>query len=264
MNGVASAPDTNGDGRRDLFLGSAKRDLNSVADSGAGIGIFGPSCAYTPYYQTVLNDAPVSCWRLDETSGTTAADAVDMVRGTYVNGPTLGATTTLKNAGTAVSFDGNDRDVGMGDVYDFIGATPFSIELWYTPTSVTGARGLVSKLSTSGGNNGWLLRTNGNVLEFSRYSGGAGQTVSSATTLSTGTTYHIVATYDGTNSRLYLNGVLDATNASAASLPNTAAGLEIGRYDATFRAAGTIDEVALYRYALGVFDAAAHYDAGRP
>src|SRR5437762_3660119 len=42
------------------------------------------------YADAVLADAPVAYWRLGESGGTTAFDAIGIHPGTYVNGPTLG------------------------------------------------------------------------------------------------------------------------------------------------------------------------------
>ena len=57
----------------------------------------------------VLADNPVSYWRLDESSGTNAADSKGSNTGTYTNGPTLNQPGALAgDADTAVSFDGSD------------------------------------------------------------------------------------------------------------------------------------------------------------
>nr|MDQ6915319.1 hypothetical protein [Actinomycetota bacterium] len=80
-------------------------------------GKWGPSASDTivldrgnnsPYASAVLTDNPISYWRLGETGGTTAADAMAVNPGTYGSGPTLGANSLISadTANKAVQFDG--------------------------------------------------------------------------------------------------------------------------------------------------------------
>ena len=57
------------------------------------------------YRDTVLADHPISYWRLDETSGTTATDVQLANTGAYVGSPTLGQPGAIVgDPDTAVSF----------------------------------------------------------------------------------------------------------------------------------------------------------------
>ena len=80
------------------------------------------------YRDAVLADNPASYWRLDETSGTTAADDKGAAAGTYRNGVTLGQTGALPDTinNKAAGFDAVDDDVQVGDVYDYAGTASFS------------------------------------------------------------------------------------------------------------------------------------------
>ena len=81
-------------------------------------------------------DGPSSYWRLDETSGTSAADSVGSRTGTYRNGVTLGQTGAMSAAANkAASFDAVDDDVQVGDYYDFPGTAAFSVEFWMNPAA---------------------------------------------------------------------------------------------------------------------------------
>ena len=55
-------------------------------------------------------DAPVSYWRLGETSGTQAFDEKGINGGTFYNAPTLGAASLLSGDATnkATTFDGTN------------------------------------------------------------------------------------------------------------------------------------------------------------
>ena len=87
-----------------------------------------------------------------------------------------------------------------------------------------------------------------------------------------GTTYHVVATYDGTTSRIYVNGVLDVATTSGTGVmyyyPGTAGsnGLAIGgELNNTTRPqfAGAIADLAIYGTALSASTIVAHYVAGQ-
>lgn len=71
------------------------------------------------YQNLVMNLAPVSYWRMGETSGTTCIDQIGAHHGIYQNGPTLNEPGALfGDADTAVHFDGVD---------DYVNLTPFDV-----------------------------------------------------------------------------------------------------------------------------------------
>jgi outer membrane protein assembly factor BamB len=97
--------------------------------------------------------------------------------------------------------------------------------------------------------------------------GGSALTVSSPSALAANTSYHVVATYDGTTGRLYLNGNLVASAAKSGTLSGyisgygLAIGDDAGFSDPAFK--GTIDEVAVYAgKALSATQVLNHYNAG--
>src|SRR3990167_464828 len=76
-------------------------------------------------------------------------------------------------------------------------------------------------------------------------------TASGNTILNANQWYHVVGTYDGNNTRFYLNGVEDATPASGSgNMTNNSANLEIGRRDDGYYFPGKIDDVRIYNRAL--------------
>jgi hypothetical protein len=82
-----------------------------------------------------------------------------------------------------------------------------------------------------------------------------------------GVWYHVVATYDGTTMRLYVNGALEDTVASSLLVENNALPLYVGVFGAInvtnqlFH--GQMDEVAIYATVLSAQQVAQHYNAGR-
>lgn len=63
------------------------------------------AAAGTGYTAVVTGDSPIAYWRLGEASGTSAAEEIGTATGTYVNTPTLGATSLQSgDSDTAVTF----------------------------------------------------------------------------------------------------------------------------------------------------------------
>ena len=82
--------------------------------------------------------------------------------------------------------------------------------------------------------------------------------------LNPGTTYHIVATYDGTNARIYLNGALVSTSPNVTMAANN--GANVMRFGAYSTGPGqywpgTLDEASFYSSVLSASQVQAHYNA---
>ena len=233
----------------------------------------------TLYSQVILSDGPASYWKLDETNGTSAADSAGAVTGTYTSGPALNQVSGVKDANTAVTFDGTNDYLVMGDVHDFAGTTPFSAELWVNrgTGNETYYRKLISKERYTSATNrgGWNLSivesdhpTDANRFAFGRFDGGSNSSNARGTTVTqAGVWYHVVATYDGTTMRLYVNGALEDTVPSSLLVENNALPLYVGVFGAInvtnqlFH--GQMDEVAIYATVLSAQQVAQHYNAGR-
>ena len=226
------------------------------------------------YSQVVLSDNPASYWRLDEVAGTTAADSAGAINGTYTNGPALNQTSGVRDAGTAVRFDGTNDYITMGDNYDFAGTVAYSLELWVNPTAANSNwRRIISKdrYVSSSDRGGWNLTLAAasdpipNKVAFGRYDGGSGSTaVNSTIGLQPGTWYHLVVTYTGTQLRLYVNGTQHGLSSSIVSVEDHTTPMRVGNRPVTDHFGGTLDEIAIYGYALSAQQVTEHYNAGRP
>jgi hypothetical protein len=226
----------------------------------------------TSYSQVILADGPASYWKLDEAAGTTAADATGAHDGGYTGGPILNQPTGVKDAGSAVTFDGVDDYVYVGDDYRFGGRAPFAVESWINPTAATSSVRRI--LDKTDGYSGWYmaLGTSGsatpNQLLLSRVDGvgGAywGDTVYSSGGLQPGTWHHVVGAYDGSTLRLYVDGSLEGQVSSTRSLPTSGWPLAIGAdVWGGENFGGRVDEVAIYDYPLSQQQVTEHFDAGR-
>jgi len=216
----------------------------------------------TGYGAAVIADSPVSYWRLGESSGTTAADERATNPATYANSPTLGATSLLAtdSANKAVSLDGVNDNVKIADSPTLDLSSPLSLEAWIKPTSLP-ASGVFASILTKA--ESYSLQFNGPRLEFTIMQNGLRKRLQApAGAIVAGSTYHLVATYDGTTQRLYVNGALVASTGLTGPATATTSPLVIGSWNGSeefFK--GTIDDVAVYGSTLSAARVSAHYSA---
>jgi len=154
--------------------------------------------------------------------------------------------------GKALSFDGVDDYVEIGDVLGFEGTAPFSVTLWVFDGGSNGvwAR-LVSKENITAPRQGWLIVRDANVnqYKFERWRDGTANSV--AVSYTPNQWNFIAFTYNGSHMKSYLNGILINTISSTLSLISTGTPLRLGRISngaSSFN--GLIDEVRIYNRAL--------------
>jgi hypothetical protein len=220
----------------------------------------GPSSAYA---QAVLADTPAAYWRLGETSGTTAADSAGSNNGTYTNAPTLNSASLLSadTANRATRFDGTNDNVRVANSSSINPSQRVSVEAWIKPEALP-TSGNFASVVTKG--ESYALQFNGPRLEFTIMQNGTRRrTQAPVGAVAAGQTYHVVGTYDGTTSRLYLNGAQVATTALTGAVGPASNGLNIASWDGTMEyMRGTVDDVAVYGSALTAARVTAHYTAG--
>ena len=222
-----------------------------------------------PYRDAVLADSPAAYWRLGEASGTTAADTSGNGRtGTYVNTPTLGAAGALSgDSNTAVGFDGSSEHVNV-PFSAALNTAQFTVEAW---AFVTGGQGSYRTVASSrdfaaGATRGYTiyaLPDNTWALWLGNGSGGWQSVAGPPLVLNKWT--HLVASYDGTSARLYVDGVQVGATQTTHS-PNSArptriaAGANEG--PANYFFPGRVDEVAIYSSALSAARVQTHFQIG--
>jgi Concanavalin A-like lectin/glucanases superfamily len=207
------------------------------------------------YSQVVLSDGPAAYWRLDETSGSTAADATATNNGTYTNGPTLNQPTGVRSAGTAVDFDGSNDFVFAPDSASLSPTSAVTLEAWIRPDQFGAMRTIVHKT-----NSYWLRLESSGALSFFVYEGSSYEPRVTGPTLVAGTLYHVVGTFDGANVRVYVDGTLRATTARAVAIQDNTQQVNVGVGGSYFD--GVMDEVAVYGKALTAQQISEHYAAG--
>jgi uncharacterized repeat protein (TIGR01451 family) len=208
----------------------------------------------------------VSSYSFEEGAGTTTADASGNNPGTLVNGPTW---TTAGRIGKALSFDGSNDyvDIGNGAQLQITGS--MSISAWIFPTAHPNDDAtIVSRRDSK--RIGFQLDTSvdtGARTVSLKLSNGARY---GATTLQTNRWYHVAGVYDAAarTVHVYLNGVLDdSTNRAvtpSGSQANSVVNVYIGRRPSGngYEFQGTIDEVTIYDRALSQSEITALFNAG--
>lgn len=230
--------------------------------NGAPLGIPGFAGRRATYVDAVLADAPLLFLRLGDASGTTMTDSSGNNRsGTYNGSPTLGTTGLIAGGDTAVSFSGAGGQYGLVN-YDssWMNAASFTWEAWIKPSSISGTQDFFCHSHTSLTSR-WIARVSGTGIEFYTWSGSAWTSISTSATA--GTIYHVAGTYDGTNMRLYKDGVLQSTSGSV-GVSTSAVGFGIaGSANGAELYNGVSDEYAFYGTALSASQLLAHSNAGR-
>lgn len=211
----------------------------------------------------------LSYWKLGEASGN-VADSKGSLTGTAagLTYSQAGAYTALGNSvlagGTSSSY------IKFGNNLAFSGTSNFTLEAWVNRGTDVAGR-FISKYDEAVGN-GYLFGLDASVgkLYCGRHNGSGGEFLTGTTTLSASTWYHVAMTYDGSNMRLYVNGVLDGTQASTRSVGSptsyefTLFQPAIGNASpsAALCIAGNMQHVAVYDTPLSAGTLLAHYDAG--
>ncbi|QDS96869.1 LamG domain-containing protein [Adhaeretor mobilis] len=194
---------------------------------------------------------PVGEWSLDSTSGGTVVDTsghghVGTVNGSpqAINGP----------SGSALQLDGSSdyieiEDTPLLDITDQI-----TISTWIRPDE-KGTQYLVKK-AEHGNTDGFELSLSSKGKVFVRFNQDSDKNdhrLNSSTSYSTNGSewMHVVATYDGSSIRLYINGQLDNSVNDQFTITTNNLPLALGAEHGGYRAfSGGMDDVRIYNHAI--------------
>jgi PKD repeat protein len=235
-------------------------------DSGRTVAV--PPKPTDSYGLAVYNSGPDSYWRLGDTSGPIAKDTTsNEANGIYSGGVTFGTAGGVSGTtDTAVTLNGVDGAVAAG--VPVSNPTVYSEELWFKTTTTQGGKLIgfgSSQTGLSGAYDRHVYMFDDGRLRFGVWTGFT-NVADTSQSYNDGTWHHMVATQGADGMKLYVDGVLAASN------PQT----ESQAYDGYWRVggdntwggnssnyfAGSIDEVAVYSTAMTASTVQAHYRAG--
>ncbi|MGK5629105.1 LamG-like jellyroll fold domain-containing protein [Streptomyces sp. URMC 123] len=257
-------------GRSYSYRISASDGTNTSARSAAQVVT--PASAAESYPQRIAADGASLYWRYDESAGSFAADSSGTDNsGVHRYGPTLRVTpAAVPGPSTAIGYDG----VGEYTYSDRRHPRPnaYSLETWFRTTTTSGGKliGFGDRtVEPSVNYDKHLYMTNDGRLVFGVYSGWT-RTISSGAGLNDGRWHHVVATQGADGMKLYVDGVLRASNYLVTSSENYhgywhVGGDSLGNWPSrpwSNHFAGQIDETAVYPHVLSGAAVAAHHGLG--
>lgn len=196
-------------------------------------------------------------WPLDEGTGTTVADVSDYAAlaghgGAFPVSPSFVSGKSGQAGDTALSFNGTNQSVVIGNPADLNFTGKITMSAWIKPSDTTGLRSILSHGHTNNPTAQTSMEiSNGNLL-VGAWPGTRPTAVPLPSDAST-RFVHVVATYDGVNWNVYIDGVKQATVADAMGARVVNADWVIGASamagDKRFFQ-GAIDDVRIYNSAL--------------
>ncbi|HVT07673.1 MAG TPA: LamG-like jellyroll fold domain-containing protein [Polyangia bacterium] len=198
----------------------------------------------------------VGYWKLDETTGTSAADSSGSGNtGTWSSGGVT-RTASVPSAITfgdpeAITLDGSSGYVTLGAANLPANNAAQSISLWYKGAPNGGNENMISL--SNGASSAVQLGFRGSTLIAWSWGGG---TLISTTATNDTNWHHAVYTYDGTTDRIYVDGTLQASGTSTHQTASVTTAY-LGTYNAGGELfAGSLDDVRVYNRAISAAEVA--------
>ena len=189
----------------------------------------------------------MAAYGFEETSGTTVTDA----SGNSNNGTIKEAVRiTNGHSGKALQFDGVNDWVSVSDSASLDLSDKMTLEAWVYPLAMSNNETIILKESSAG--EVYALYADEDArLPVSYINNGSYRAVTGPNRLPTNKWTHLVATYDGQNQRLYVNGVEVAKSAQSGLIQQSTGVLRLGGnslWGEFFN--GYMDDVRIYNRAL--------------
>ena len=198
-------------------------------------------------------------WPMDEASGTTVNDQSGNNNNGTMNGTNASTNVIAGKFNNARNFNGSDNYFDAGNPASLQISSALSLEAWvkFANTSACYPR-IISKFTNYPWNGYELLTdcTGTNTPYLQLGNNGTLTNVNSNSGLSANVWHHLVATYDGSTEKIYVDGVLTGTNSSAANAISVnganSVNVEVGRFAGAAQQyfPGSIDEARIYNRAL--------------
>ncbi|WP_243076170.1 PKD domain-containing protein [Microbacterium sp. SS28] len=231
----------------------------------SGRTIAGSTPPADAYGQAVYALEPALYWRLNESTGTTAADASGSnQKGTYFGAVNQGANGALAGVtDKAATFNGG-QVISQGS---FTNPRSYSLEAWFKTNTTTGGKIIGFGNSPDGNSSGYdrhIYMTPDGQLIYGVWVGFT-DTLQTPGSYNDGQWHHVVATQGAQGMRLYVDGVLRGSNDHTDAQDYTGywhVGGDVTWGPGDWEFDGTIDEVAVYMNPMSATDVSSHYTLG--
>ncbi len=213
-------------------------------------------------------DSLVGHWKFDEGQSNSAIDASSKTNNGVLGNSTSGTlplwmTNSSCKLASCLYFDGSSDFVNISDSSTLDMTNAITISAWVKP--VWGGGLNYPKILEKGNSEAYALMAqyNGdNKPAFILYIGGGEKNIGSPDPVGQNQWYHITGTYDGTQMKIYVDGILKGNKTQTGSIGTTNSNLFIGRDSSTnsdewFN--GAIDEVKVWNRALTPEEIKAEY-----
>jgi hypothetical protein len=221
----------------------------------------GPRCTTEGGVWSFTTGSFVSWWKFDEGSGTTAYDSAGANNGT-LNGDPNWVTGQIDGA---LSFDGVDDYVDCGSDSSLDITDAITVGAWVKQPNFGSGGTIAGKTNGDSVNAGYGLFSYTDGLEFNFYSGGTWRRTAPRVTIPANEWHHVVATFNGNNAYLYVDGEPGASLAYAGTIA-AATGhpfhISFWRPGLPVYFDGTIDDVRIYDRALSAGEILQLYEDG--
>jgi hypothetical protein len=216
----------------------------------------------TSYADAVRTDGAVAYWRLGETSGASAVDAIANNTGMIIGGVTLAQPGALSDGNSAMRFNGSSASVWVPNNTVLRQSGDLTIELWINATLTTRqtliTKGYANEFELTLETTGRLNLYQGNGVTYQNV-------LSAPGAIAANTWEHIVVTRVAASKTVtfYVNGVAKGSGGYTIAVVPSTTGVSIGRNGSGSQPVnGLLDEVAIYPVPLTGAQAATHYSLG--
>lgn len=185
---------------------------------------------------------------------TTTAQSASISYPVSYNGTASNITYAAGKFGNAAVFNGSNSTITISppgaQAFNF--TTPTSLSVWVN-RNTTNRDFIIDKGNGSSGSYGWQFEYNYSEYVFQLNNTAGGIMDLRATASGTGSWEHIVVTYDSNQvGKIYLNGVLKATDTMSGTVSFNTNGVTIGKYSLAsgYEFDGKLDQIRFFNTAL--------------
>ena len=192
-------------------------------------------------------------------SGTTWTD----LSGNSNNASLTNGTTFDSTHGGSIVFDGTNDSVSISGMSSFA-PSAVTFETWFLSAGASGSQGLVDKGRDNYGGYSLSLVNNNSVpskIQWKTRVDSYNEVARDSDQYQDDVWTHAVGTYDGTNLKLYVNGVLKTTTNRSGTLGSNSHVITIGSTNDSLYFDGRISQARIYSSALSASEVLQNYNA---